>query len=197
MAGSLRDQFLNAGLVNTKQAKKAQHEARKANKGKGATGGQGQGKGSSPAPQVAAQDRERQAKADRDRALNAELAQLRRTREIEAQVRQLIERHRIAYEEGDARFSFTDAEQSVVRTLALTEVVRGQVIAGEIAIVGVGSEAALVPAEIARRIQERGPGFVKNWAAGRGEDGGREDNPPADDADDPYAKYVVPDDLVW
>lgn len=186
MAGSLQDQFLKAGLVSQKQAKKAQHEARKGKKQKG------KGK-AAPPPATPAQDAERKAKAERDRALNQARVAEQRKREAEAQANDLMARHKTELPEGEVAFNFQDAGR--IRTLYINEETRARLVAGTLALVGTGETFASVPADIAARIAERSDEFIKLW--NRSDDDASSGDDGKDDPDDPYAEYTVPDDLVW
>ena len=178
MAGSLRDQLLKSGLADEKQARKAgqdKRRARKAGKGRGAPAG------------ADALEASRRAKAEQDRALERERQAARQRKESEAQIRQLLERHRVKREEGDTPFSFQ--VDGKVRTWRVSDSERSRLVGGQLAIAGLGDDLQLIPPEIAARIAQRDTTAVKlNNASSSG-------NEPDDD--DPYSEYVVPDDLTW
>ena len=179
MAGSLRDQLLNAGVVDKKQARKAGHDVKRARK-----------KGGKPAASVAEKDLAdaQRSKAEHDRELNRAKIEAQRARETEAQVRQLIERHRLARDEGETPFNFQDGNS--VRTVRVTDEQRAGLVSGRFAIVGIGEEYDVVPDTIAGRIEERSPAHVLAWNKTEADVDGADD-------DDPYRDFVVPDDLTW
>lgn len=177
MAG-LKDQLLKAGLVNEKQIKQAQKEKHK------------EQKQSRPAGAEADSQRIRQAqaeKAERDRQLNQQRKEAQDKKAVAAQIRQLIEAHRLAREEGEIPFNFTDG--TAVKRMHLTESVRDRLVRGVLAIVRLDGKYELVPADIAERIAERDERYVVLRNPLR-----KEETAPADD---PYAAYQVPDDLIW
>jgi uncharacterized protein YaiL (DUF2058 family) len=184
LAGSLQDQFLKAGLVSTKQAKKAQHETRKSKK-KG-----GKKKADTAVPNTEA-DAAQRAKAASDRVRNEAITQEREAKERRAQVRQLIERHALPDTDGDMAFNLQIA--GVVRTLNVSAQVRARLVTGDLAIVSADTTLAFVPADVATRINTRDPDCIRSWARNDTE----EPSVSADETDDPYADHVVPDDLVW
>ena len=182
MAGSLQDQLLKAGVANKKQAKKAQQEKRAAQGKKGAQKGQPAAESNEAA--LAAQ-RAQAEKAERDRQLNLERKAEAERKAIAAQIRQLIDQNRVAREDAEEPYHFTDAGK--LRSLRVTSVQRDQLARGRLEIVRDGDRYELVPAEVADKIRARDASCViaRN----------RDESKP--DQDDPYAAYQVPDDLMW
>ncbi len=181
MAQSLRDQMLKAGLVNEKQAKKSSQQSRKSRKQRGQAADAGK---------TAQFEAERRAKAEKDRALNQAREQAKPQQDIENQVRQLIQTHRVERAAGDVSYSFQLG--TAIRTLGFEQAQRDQLVAGTLALVGIGEAIELVPAETAQRIAERDETYIKSWNKTESQS----ENEPAED-DDPYAGYEVPDDLQW
>jgi uncharacterized protein len=139
MSMSLRDQLLQAGLVNEKQSKEAERQLRQ-------------------------QQRERQQLPKDKRAMtsHAELAakQLSRRQKEQAdkkarrvQIEQLIEQNRLPRAQTDERYNFVDGNK--VRHIPADHSVRERLSRGEIAIVRRNGGYELVPAETAARIRER------------------------------------------
>lgn len=172
---SLKDQLMKAGLADAKKARRAEHEKRV--------------QARDPQAQTA-HDLAQQAlaeKAERDRELNrvrdAEQAQ----RALAAQVRQLIEAHRIERKGGDISYQFTD--QRKIKKLYVTSAQQDQLARGQIAIVRLGEGHELVPTIVAEKIRSRDEHAVvllntRTTASTDGEE-------------DPYAAYQIPDDLMW
>ena len=179
MAG-LRDQLLKSGLVNEKQVKKALKEKHKEQRS--------QGKSSVVADEEAKRRIQAQAeKQERDRQLNQQRKDEAEKKSLAAQVRQLIEVHRLVRKEGEIPYSFTDAGK--VKKILLEPRLRDQLVRGQLGIVKLDQAYELVPRETAEKIRQRDAGSVilLNEATGH--------NEPSDD--DPYADYQVPDDLIW
>lgn len=180
--GGLKDQLLKAGLVNEKQAKKAQLEKRKEIR-------QQQGAPSGVAEQAKQQALQAKAeKAERDRQINLQIKEEAEKKALAAQVRQLIETHRQPKGEGETPYNFVDG--STVKKLYLSDKVRGLIANGRLAIVKLDQQYELVPAEIADRIRQRDASHVVL------QNPTQPDSSP-DQAEDPYSAYQVPDDLIW
>lgn len=178
MAG-LRDQLLKTGLVNEKQVKKAQKEKHKEQKSQG------------KAAVTDEQQRLQQAQTDkteRDRLLNLQRKEEAEKKALAAQARQLIEAHRIAPSEGEVPFNFTDGGR--VKKLYLEGKFRDQLVRGQWAIVKLDQQYAFVPRETAEKIRQRDASVLVLL------NGLTADNEPPS-ADDPYAEFQIPDDLIW
>jgi len=180
VADSLQDQLRKAGLVSDKQAKKAarvKHAAEMERRAHGA-------KPDDPA--VAAQ-RARTEKARKDRELNEARDRDAAANALAAQVRQLIALNAQPRDGGDVAFNFTDGR--AVKKLLVTSRQRDALADGRLAIVKLDDRYDLVPVAVAQKIRARAAQavIVCNDSVER----------PAPDADDPYAKYQVPDDLDW
>jgi hypothetical protein len=184
MGNALRDQLLKAGLVDEKQAKKAAKEKHKEDLRR-----QGQGK-TAAAEEETARARQAQAeKAERDRLLNQQRQEQAQQKALAAQIRQLVEQHRVAKEEGETPYHFADGGK--VKRLYLSERQRRRLAQGQLAVVRLGQDYELVPAETAEKILARDAASVAVFNDPR--------QPPAPEAaaEDPYAKFQVPDDLMW
>ncbi|MEM7249993.1 MAG: DUF2058 family protein [Pseudomonadota bacterium] len=187
MAGSLRDQFLKAGVVDKKKARQSAHESRQGKKRKKKDGGAE--KQVAPATTGAVERRE---KVARDRALNRQREAAAEARALSAQIDQLIEQHRVEkpFDTETDSVAFNVQLGDAVKQLHLTNARRGELTTGRVAIVSAGSDRfELVPGEVAARISERDASRVLYWH--------QSDDPGDADPDDPYADYKVPDDLVW
>jgi uncharacterized protein YaiL (DUF2058 family) len=182
MSMSLRDQLIAAGLGTKKQAKEATQPKRPPSRHQ------------PPAPlspeQVAA-NKALAAKNARDRELNRRQQEKAAAKARRAEVKQLIEQHRIPPVESDEFFNFADGTR--LARLAVTPALREQIIKGAVAIVRYEGHYALVPEAIIGRIRERDEHAVVVQ-----ESGGSASAPPTAGAEeDPYKDFVVPDDLVW
>jgi uncharacterized protein YaiL (DUF2058 family) len=182
MSKSLREQLLQAGLVSERQAREAERQLRQQQQGR-----QQQPK-SRRAEASAAERSARQsavAKAARDQRLNRRLQEQAECQARHAQVRQLIDQHRLPDVASDEYYSFVDGSR--IRRIAADAATRAHIISGEMAIVRCEGRYHLVSAAIAARIAEREPRAL----LARAEILER----PAAEAD--YAGFEVPDDLSW
>jgi uncharacterized protein YaiL (DUF2058 family) len=178
MSNALQEQLRKAGLVNDKQLKKAQKDQRKER-------------------QRTAENKEADAekirlqqalseKAARDRELNLKKKEAEERKAMTAQIRQLVEANR---QSADGEIAFNFADGGIIKRIYVDEATRKRLAQGQTAIVKLDGKYELVPAVIAERIAARDASCVvlKNDPRQTGEG----------NADDPYAAYQVPDDLVW
>ncbi len=176
---SLQDQLLKAGLVDKKQVKQVNKEKRKqTNVARRSAEG--------VVDEVKQQaEQARLEKAERDRELNRQRDQEMQNRAIAAQIKQLVDNNRQP-KGGDVEYNFTDGKH--VKKIRVKPEIQQQLIRGQLTIVKSAGEYELVPRVIADKIALRDPGcvLVSNT---------RSANDTQDD--DPYADYVIPDDLMW
>ena len=178
MRNPLQDQLLKAGLV--KKAKVDQ-VAREQNRQK-------LGKAPAP-PRDDAVDAARQ-QAERDRTLAAERNAQARAAELHAQVRQIVDTHKVErHGEIDYRFTHGDAIRSVLVNPSL----RGQLASGALVIVALDERYELLPRAAAEKVREREPAAI---VLDHGQQPGT-DTAPAGDDDAYYSQFQVPDDLIW
>ena len=181
MSLSLREQLLKAGLVTEKQARKAGRETSQQQHQRK--------KGAQPSPQHAsASDQARAAKLARDQALNRQRQEQAAARARVAELRQLIEQHRLPPVESDDYFSFVDGTK--VRRIPVTPALRERLVRGTAVIARCGGRYDLLPTETAPRILERDPAAIVTSPQTGSPAAERPD-------DDPYKDFVVPDDLTW
>jgi uncharacterized protein YaiL (DUF2058 family) len=181
---SLRDQLLKAGLVNEKQVKQAAKE-----KHKEALRQHGQVKIDTPDKDKQRSQREKEERIDRDRLLNQQRQMEAEKKALYAQVRQLVEQNRQPKGEGDTPFNFVD--RGKVKRLYVSDSARQRIVAGQLAIVRLEKEYELVPAETAEKIHARIAECVVVFNTPK------QPLTPEIKPDDPYAKFQVPDDLMW
>ncbi|WP_137885175.1 DUF2058 domain-containing protein [Pseudomonas sp. 2FE] len=179
MSLSLRDQLLKAGLVNQKQAKQVGKEKQKQKRL--------EHKG-----QIEVDDSQQRAalqamaeKTARDQELNRQQQEKAQKKAEAAQIKQLIEQSRLPKLTTEDYYNFVDDKK--VKRLSVNNLMRDKLSRGSLAIVQHGGGYEVIPREAALKIQERDPRRVILL------------NTPteAPDADDPYAAYQVPDDLMW
>ncbi|HET8729963.1 MAG TPA: DUF2058 domain-containing protein [Moraxellaceae bacterium] len=172
---SLKDQLLKAGLADAKKARRAEHEKRQMARDPNAE----------TADKLAA--KALADKAERDRELNRQQQADKEKRAVAAQIRQLIERHRIARTGGDVSYQFTDERK--IKKLYVTTAQQAQLANGQVAVVRLGDGYELVPTVVAEKIRQRDEAVVVLLNLRKPVEAGEED--------DPYAAYQIPDDLMW
>jgi uncharacterized protein len=177
MSMSLREQLLAAGLGTKKQAKQAERHQQQQQKSRVDHAAEQQKRAAEA----------RAAKATRDQELNRKRQENAERKERWAQIKQMIEQHRVAKPESDEYYNFID--RGKVRRFPVDGPMRERIISGELIIVRCEGRYDVVAPEIADRIREREPRAVVVL--------GQTETNSGPDEDDPYKDYVVPDDLVW
>jgi uncharacterized protein YaiL (DUF2058 family) len=176
---SLQDQFLKAGLIDTKKIKQAHQEKSKQKKIERQTGTQ-----IVDEARLAALEMQRR-NAERARELNAQRDAAATQKAIQAQIAQMVQQNRQSKGNGDIAFNFTFGNK--IERLYVSAAVQAHITAGRLVIVCLGGATELVPRVIADKIAERDPSIVIRVNKTRAEP----------DADDPYAAFQIPDDLMW
>ncbi len=184
MRNPLQDQLLKAGLVKKTKVAQVVHEQaqqRKAkHKGKPVPAADSQ-------PQIDAASIQAQ-RAERDRQLAAERNAQAKERELQAQIRQIIEHHKLP-REGDSDYRFSDGNS--IRGLLVDSAQRAQLASGALVVVRAGDGYELLPREAADKVIARDAGVVVV-------DHANATPSTRDESDDEfYSQFQVPDDLVW
>lgn len=175
---ALQAQLLKAGLVDNKKAKKlskqAQHEQRT-----------GQGNEAELQAKIA---KDHQEKVARDQALNEEKQRLLDEKALKAAVIQMIGQHKIKDTDGESVYQFID--DGKIKKLYINQQIYNALVAGSLVIAKDLESYAFLPKALADRINEKMLGFiiVNNTETA---------NNDVTDEEDPYAAYVIPDDLMW
>lgn len=187
MAGSLRDQLLKAGLVDEKKAKQLAKEKRDEAKQQKPVGKQAAQQAAEAAKQRALQAQAE--RSERDREINRRKEEATRRKALRAEVRQLVESNLIDRKSGEIAYRFKDGDR--LEKIYITADLQQRLARGQLAIVRTVRRYELVPVEVAERIRARDPestsvAVITIAAASE---------KPA--ADDPYAQYQIPDDLMW
>jgi uncharacterized protein YaiL (DUF2058 family) len=179
VSSTLREQLLKAGLVTEKQARASEQQQQRH---------QRPPPRHKPAPvpeQKRVAEQAQSVKATRDQQLNRQRQLNAEAKARAAEIRQLIEQHRLPKVESDDRFNFIAG--SKLRFIAVDAALREGINNGTLFIVRFEGRSDVVPASAADRIRERDPRVVISV-------------PPAQtpvDENDPYKDFVVPDDLKW
>lgn len=188
MSLSLQEQLLKAGIAKPKQAKKARRDKAQHNKA-----ARKSGKPQDTAEQKlsrevdAAHAAKRAADRKRAQAVNTERDQ----REKKRQALQIMRDNRIAIEPPSAdepAYSYTIKGR--IRHVPVSREQRQRLADGKLAIVRYDGDTALVDTATAERLEKIIPKSVfRNSPKAQAS--------ATHDADDPYAGYEVPDDLMW
>ena len=176
---SLQEQFLKAGLVDKKKVKQANQEKSQQKKVERRTGTQ-----TVDEVRLAALETQRK-NAERARELNAQRDAAATQKAIMAQIVQMVQQSRQSKGKGDIAYNFT--HDNKIKRIYVSAAVQSNLIAGRLVIVCQGENTELVPRVIADKIAERDPSLVVRVNKTSAEI----------DADDPYAAYQIPDDLMW
>lgn len=175
---TLQEQMLKAGLVSSKKMDKVQRTAKKSRV--------------QAREAREAVEENKKAQLERDKQLSEQQKQATLSKEYKAQVKQLIEMNKIDISKGNIGFNFTD--NNLIKKIDVDKQTQTQLINGRLAIARlnvdskVESQYAIIPASVADKIAQRDANsIVLNSALSQ----------EAQDEDDPYADFKVPDDLMW
>lgn len=176
---SLQEQLFKAGLVDKTKVKLANQDKSKQKKVERKTGTQ-----SVDEARLAAQETQRK-NAERARELNAQRDAAATQKAISAQIAQMVQQNRQGKGNGDIAYNFT--HQNKIERIYVSAAVQGHLVAGRLVIVCLAGVVELVPRIIADKIAERDATLVVRVKQASAEV----------DADDPYAAFQIPDDLMW
>lgn len=176
---SLQDQFLKAGLVDKNKVKLVNQDKSKQKKVERRTG-----EVSVDEARIAALDMQRR-NAERARELNAQRDAAAAQKAIAAQIAQMVKQNKQGKGNGDIAYNFT--HDNKIDRIYVSAEVQAHLMAGRLVIVRLNGATELVPRVIADKIAERDASLVV-----RVKKSGNEV-----DADDPYAAFQIPDDLMW
>jgi uncharacterized protein YaiL (DUF2058 family) len=176
---SLQEQFLKAGLVDKNKAKQANQDKNKQKKAERKTGTQ-----TVDEARLAALETQRK-NAERARELNAQRDAAATQKAIVAQIAQMVQKNRQSKGAGDIAYNFTHDKK--IERIYVSAAVQAHLMAGRLVIVCLNGATELVPRVIADKIAERDAALVVRVNKTSTEV----------DADDPYAAFQIPDDLMW
>jgi len=179
---SLRDQLIQAGLGTKKQAKEATQPKKAPSRHQPPP----------ISPEKLAAQKAAAAKSARDQELNRRQQEKAAAKARRAEVKQLIEQHRLPPVVSEEYYNFADGNR--LSRLAVTPALREQLIKGTIVIVRYEGHYAVVPESAVARIRERDEhAIVMHETSATGAPAATA----SADSEDPYKDFVVPDDLVW
>ena len=175
---TLQEQMLKAGLVSSKKMAKVQRTAKKSRV--------------QAREAREAVEENKKAQIERDKQLSEQQKQATLSKEYKAQIKQLIEMNKITITRGDIGYNYTD--NNLIKKVYVDKVTQSQLIKGRLAIARLTAESsseseyAIIPAVVADKIAQRDASYIVLNC---------ELSQEAKDEDDPYADFVIPDDLMW
>ena len=177
----LQQQLLKAGLVKKSKVAEVARQQVKARHGK------------APPTDTEIQreaERARIEKAERDRAIEAERKAKLQQAEMRAQARQIIQDRKLP-RSGESEYRFT--ADGAIRTLLIDDDQRKKLAAGAVVIARLDDRYELLPRVAGDKVRERDPALI---VLDHGQ-AGAIDAALSDEDAAYYAKFEVPDDLVW
>jgi uncharacterized protein YaiL (DUF2058 family) len=184
MSNTLREQLLKAGLVNKQQLNKAKQDKQKQQKKQRNVKHSAGDEALAKSRQLAAQ------KAERDRELNRQKQEQARKKAISIEIDQLISNNLIK-RDAKCEIAYNFEHRNKVSRLYVNAEMRQQLIQGKLGIARIEGRYELITRSIAEKIQQRNEKRVILFEA---QD--EQSKKPAA-ADDPYADFQIPDDLMW
>ncbi|MEX3020122.1 DUF2058 domain-containing protein [Kluyvera sp. STS39-E] len=175
---TLQEQMLKAGLVSSKKVAKVQRTAKKSRV--------------QAREAREAVEENKKAQIERDKLLSEQQKQATLSKEYKAQIKQLIDMNKIVISKGEIGFNFTD--DNVIKKIYVDKTVQAQLISGLLNIARLSPEAsaeseyAVIPSVVADKIAQRDASYIVL---------SNEKSQETQDEEDPYAAFVVPDDLMW
>ena len=101
---------------------------------------------------------------------------------------QMIQHHKIQQTEGDVVYQFID--ENKIKKVYLSQPIYNALVSGSLMIAKDQDRYAYLPKALAEKIDQKMQGFILiNQQT--------EQNNQTTDEEDPYAAYVIPDDLMW
>ncbi|ENW92372.1 DUF2058 domain-containing protein [Acinetobacter dispersus] len=175
---ALQAQLLKAGLVDNKKAKKLTKQAQ-----------HGQRTGQNDDAALKAEiDRAKQEKLAKDQALNLEKQNILEEKALKASIIQMIKHHKVKEIEGDITYQFID--EGKIKKVYLSQQVYNALVSGSLVVAKDQDSYAYLPKALAEKIDQKMQGFILV-------NNNSEKNDQTTDEEDPYAAYVIPDDLMW
>ncbi len=183
MSNSLRDQMLKAGLVSKKQAKKSEQQTKVKVRQQSKQKSNDVIDENSVAYQAAQKQKE---EITHTKELNRLKEEQRLQKELQAQVRDIIQRHRVNTPYANITYNFIESDK-LVKQIQVTNEQKQQITNGHLTIAFLDDAYHLIPAPVAEKLLERVPEIIVCY----------NNIQPGMEEDDPYADYQIPDDLMW
>lgn len=127
-----------------------------------------------------------QEKLAKDQAIEQEKKAALQEKELKAAIMQMIQQHKIRDTDGEVAYQFLDGK---IKKVYINQQIYNALVAGSLVIAKENDSYAFLPKALAERINSKMEGFIIVNNA--------EKNEATTDEEDPYAAYVIPDDLMW
>jgi uncharacterized protein YaiL (DUF2058 family) len=185
MANAFQSQFLKLGLVDKKQVAETKSKKRKQQKSTKVA----KGKPTTAEENLRIQREADEKKKERVRKLNLERDEKLRKRASAATVKQMIQQNRLKKDDKGLAFRF-NMEGKIYRVFVDKETSDklGRGVLGIVRMPGSGEVFEVLPRAILEKIRSLDSSIFIHLARAQEETA---------DADDPYADFQVPDDLMW
>ena len=183
MANALQDQLLKAGLASKQKVRDVKTQKRRDKKSK-------VDDGSSALKQQIAEQKLAQAK--KDKALNEQRFAAATEK---GQVRGLIsEFAKFAITVSrDAELKFNYTLENKIYSVYITDKIQADLLNGTLGIIRYEDKSYIVPHKLAERVKL----LVPQWCGYLWDKAAKDSVAQVSGADDPYADYAIPDDLMW
>ncbi len=179
MGNPFQEQLLKAGLVTKQQVQKANKSKHKKNKQ--------MSKKDKPVDEAKLKSQQLASeKAKRDRELNLKKEHQARQKAISTEINQLIISNCIK-RDNSCEITYNFEHQKKIKHIYVNSEMKQQIINGKLGIARIEGRYELIPKAIAEKIQERNEKRVILFT--------QEEQ--TVDENDPYADFVIPDDLTW
>ena len=99
----------------------------------------------------------------------------------------MISHHKIKETDGDVTYQFID--DSKIKKVYINQQIYNALVSGSLVVAKDHDRYAFLPKALAERINEKLTGFILV--------NNSENTAEVTDEEDPYAAYVIPDDLMW
>jgi uncharacterized protein len=180
MSGSLQEQLLKAGLVDSikvKSEKKERHKQKKS----------GDKVARASVDEKARRvEQARRDKAERDRQINQQRQRQIELKAARAQIGEIIDQHRLDRAGAETPYQFVDRGR--VKKIFVDSSTPRRLASGDLAVVRLEGRYDVVPAVAAEKIAARDARSVIVF---------NDKDEPTPAVDDDYADFPVPDDLTW
>jgi uncharacterized protein YaiL (DUF2058 family) len=100
----------------------------------------------------------------------------------------MIKQHKVENTEGDIAYQFID--ENKIKKVYINQQIYNALVSGSLVVAKDQEQYAYLPKALAEKIDQKMQGFILV-------NNKDEKNDQTTDEEDPYAAYVIPDDLMW
>ncbi|WP_445945709.1 DUF2058 domain-containing protein [Shewanella sp.] len=183
MANALQEQLLKAGLASKQKARDVKTQQKRNKKAKVDDG--------SAALKLEIAEKKR-LQAEKDKALNEErFAQAAEKGQVKGLINEFTRFAIKLPTNAELKFNFT--LDNKILSVYITDSIQRDLLNGTLGIVRYEDKSYLVPHKLAERVNL----LVPEWCGYLWDKSAADSVAQVSDADDPYADYAIPDDLMW